>query len=449
MPGQHSLLSPSASQRWLTCPGSLSLPNAECPGCGGPLHIRGDEGRVTCPSCNAVMSLNVLDKSSEYAAEGSAAHALAERCLVLGAEPSDMLGDTIEGFEVTQEMVSGVELYLDTIQKQLDKLDNAKMIPEVRYEHPAIADFAGTSDCVIYNETTLVIADFKYGAGHPVEVEENTQLLSYALLAARNLPYDQWDCIETVRVIVVQPRAAHADGPVRMHEVSLQDLYDFENQVIERTQSTELKAGSHCRWCPCKIHCPELERATLEAARNEFAPQGMTPEKAAEIIENSQAVKHYMDAVYRWALGRAEHGEKIPGYKLVQALKNRAWTCSEDEVVEHIQSLRKSTPKSKMFEQKLLSPAKMEKALGKRGPDIIADITERALKGPTLVPECDSRPEIEGITAEQEFSDVNHEKLRNSFNWRDLHGSICQPPTCYSSGSDSVFPSSVRATPNG
>lgn len=57
---------PSGAHRWMVCPGSERL------------------------------SQGMPDGSSKYAIEGTAAHALAEQCLLSGLDPLDFVGQDIE-----------------------------------------------------------------------------------------------------------------------------------------------------------------------------------------------------------------------------------------------------------------------------------------------------------------------------------------------------------------
>jgi len=82
----HARLSPSSGERWMTCPGSVKL----------------TEG--------------IEDKGSSYAAEGTAAHEMAERILK-GESGQSLVGQKAEnGVEFTQDMLTYVLDYTDMIQ---------------------------------------------------------------------------------------------------------------------------------------------------------------------------------------------------------------------------------------------------------------------------------------------------------------------------------------------
>jgi len=87
----HSRLGASIAHRWLACPGSVRL------------------------------SYGIEDKQTIFAAEGSAAHELAEMCLRKNFAPAaDFIGETIivgnHTFEVDEEMAEAVQLYVDTVR---------------------------------------------------------------------------------------------------------------------------------------------------------------------------------------------------------------------------------------------------------------------------------------------------------------------------------------------
>ena len=143
----HSKFSPSSAKRWLTCPGSMSLPVTE-------------------------------QKSSVYAAEGSAAHLLAQRCQLIGASPDHYHGDLInvidedtgesDGvFEVTDEMIRGVRLFLDAIDsyKRKDSVSQA----ERRVFHAKNQDFGGTIDSQVVtpSESALTMLCLLYTSPSP------------------------------------------------------------------------------------------------------------------------------------------------------------------------------------------------------------------------------------------------------------------------------------------
>src|SRR5690242_1931335 len=89
-PNTHSSIGASSMYRWSVCPGSVNL------------------------------SQGIHAPSSRYAAEGTCAHSLADVCLSTTMDADVYLGAkrTADGhdFVVDDEMVDGVQLYLDTVR---------------------------------------------------------------------------------------------------------------------------------------------------------------------------------------------------------------------------------------------------------------------------------------------------------------------------------------------
>jgi hypothetical protein len=96
----HARFAPSAAHRWVNCPGSVRL-------------------------CEPIPN-----KSTPAADEGTAAHQMAERCLNKGWDAADhyTVDNTIpvrKGVEirVTEEMIEGVQVYLDHVREIFDQCD--------------------------------------------------------------------------------------------------------------------------------------------------------------------------------------------------------------------------------------------------------------------------------------------------------------------------------------
>src|ERR1017187_3876149 len=183
----HSKLGASSMYRWSQCSGSVALIE------------------------KLTKSGGVKLRSSSYAMEGSAAHALAEYCLRTKIDAKKRRNwvawhdtkswriiqtQTLEGrqgdaFTVDDEMVDGVQVYLDYVRGLVGPKDT--LVVEQRFDlsevHPGCF---GTADATVWKpaEALLIAPDFKYGAGIPVKVEGNPQLQYYALgaLLASNYP---------------------------------------------------------------------------------------------------------------------------------------------------------------------------------------------------------------------------------------------------------------------
>jgi len=91
MSGMHHEYSPSKSSRWMNCPGAIT------------------------------MEKDFPDTTSDAAEEGTAAHALAEECLLRKVSAITFLGMHFNGYEVTEDMARFVQSYLDNLDEYLEK----------------------------------------------------------------------------------------------------------------------------------------------------------------------------------------------------------------------------------------------------------------------------------------------------------------------------------------
>ena len=165
-PVKHSYFGASSSERWITCPGSVTL-CAKAPKTGG---------------------------SSSFANEGTAAHELAEKSLLSRRMPINFYGETIlvedTAFVVDNEMVEAVTMYVNEVLKVASKKHNPGIRDSYHIEtkfnlrwFSGRDDMFGTCDACVPDTAnrTIHVFDLKYGAGKPVYAENNTQLMYYAL----------------------------------------------------------------------------------------------------------------------------------------------------------------------------------------------------------------------------------------------------------------------------
>jgi hypothetical protein len=380
----HSTIGASSMYRWSACPGSVRL------------------------------SEGMPNKTSIYAAEGTAAHALAES--MLSGKPITTQFIIVEGhrIEVTDEMRDFCKVYVDTCLEG-GKTDMRHV--EHRFDLSAIyPGLFGTADYVRYNHAhrLLTVVDFKYGAGIPVEVKDNPQLYYYALGALLTLKYPALE----VEMVIVQPRCHHADGPVRRHRISVIDMLDFKVDLVEFATATQndnapLHSGDHCRFCPAAPKCPELTAKANHAAADAFAPpkDSSAPydaNKLAEALRLADVVEGWAKSVREFAYAEAEAGRTVPGFKLVAKQARRSWKdVAEAEVALRAAGLGET----QMYAEPVLrSPAQIEtvlKDLGKKPAvrqAIVEPLTEKKSSGNVLAPDSDGRQAVVKQSAADAFS---------------------------------------------
>ncbi len=397
--GIHSPIGASQAERWWLCPGSVARIQASPPAA-----------------------------PSKYAAEGTVAHTVAERYLTAaknhglgviteeGVEvlPPDIYDDVgrdfiADGFEfeVTDEMVAAVEVYVTLIEDLMHEysLTWDWVQVEKRFCLSHIDDEAfGTSDCsLVVPMNRLIVVDYKHGKGYSVDIDMNKQLMMYALGVYYELPEWLREDLLWVEIIIVQPRDSSNEEGVRRMVYPISILFEYERGLtlaIQRVRSGNdtLLAGKHCKFCPAKPTCPAFRAHMNEQAAMDFSnaelelvtlppPSVLNPEHLARLIENANLIKDWASAVLAHAHTLAERGVKIPGYELVEKTGNRRWKNTEE--VEKVYSAKLG---ERAFNQKLKSPAQMEKMLSKQEKAELEAFWEKPVTGKTLVQEGSGRP---------------------------------------------------------
>lgn len=388
----HSNLAPSACSRWSNCPGSVRL------------------------------NENKPNLSSRYAAEGSVAHDLAAKLLkgeLKGTKELEALaGDTVmqddHEIEITEEMVEHVTDYCVMVAEMVQNtygLDASfhKSNVFIEQEVKINDDIWGTSDFSLYVPfDCIVIGDLKYGAGVPVEVKGNKQLIVYAI-GVRNYLIEKFGSIEFDRIVVFiyQPRARHADGPYREWEITVAELEKYEAEIVAAAKATMAKdapvrSGEWCRWCGAKDDCPALFQDTNELAERAFDIETgdlspideMSLDQVAEIIKIKSRIENFMKACEVRAKQALVDGIEVPGYRLVRGRSSRKWYDAEDMAL----TLRGEGIKDPYTEQKVVTPAQAEKLLKSDGNMTLKEAKEKLEEyvqviegGPAIAPEHDPR----------------------------------------------------------
>ena len=370
-PKGHAILSASSSDRWLHCPPSARL-------------------------CEAYE-----DKGSDYAAEGTDAHALCEYRLkqALGIPAEDPI-ENLSWYNV--EMEECAAEYAAYVVELLEIAKQACSDPVVMIEQQVdfsrwVQEGFGTADCILIADGVLNIVDYKHGKGVEVSAVANPQMQLYALGALEI--FDGIYDIDTVRMTIFQPRKSN----ISVDQMDKADLYEWAD--TELTQKAQLayegqgpfSCGELCRFCKAKAECRERAEANLALARYEFqAPALLDDEEIADILGKVDALTAWASDVKEYALQQAVSGKEWSGWKLVEGRSNRKYT-SEAAVAAAVES-EGFDP----YERKVLGVTAMQKLLGKtRFEELLAPYIEKPQGKPTLVPESDKRPAMN--TAKNDF----------------------------------------------
>lgn len=369
----HALLSASSAHRWLACP----------------------------PSAVAAEAYPAQD--TEFTREGTLAHEVAEYTVRTNpAVHFDLDAYLGEHHGCDQEMIDHALGYRDYIQ-ELTKSDTAVVLLEQRVDFsPWVPDGFGTCDCIILQGDTMTVIDYKYGVGVPVAAEDNPQMKLYALGALNDygIAYD----VAKVEMHIYQPRINN----ISVDSLTVEDLMEWAEKVVKPTAAKAAKgkgdysAGAHCKFCPHAGRCRELTKTCteyVEAHSLRVAVPVLAPHEVAEVLQMEPLVTLWLKRVKAQALNTLMDGGEVPGYKVVEGRASREWV-DELRVAERLRAADFST--EDFTKTELLSPAAMEKALGKKKvAELLPDLIDKKSGAPTVVPASDKRPPLDRLAEAQ------------------------------------------------
>lgn len=364
----HALLSASSSARWLACP----------------------------PSAVAAEMYESAD--TEFTREGTLAHEVAEQ--IARGKPVDPYGD------ITPEMVRCAEAYRDYIQELIVE-DSPVLLLEQQVDYsPWAPGGFGTCDCLILQGHRLDVIDYKYGQGVPVSAVNNSQMKLYALGALND--FGSIYGIEEVVMHIFQPRLNN----VSSERLPLGDLLFWGDLIEPIAQDAaqgkgDHRAGEHCRFCPHAGSCPTLAASCtriINANGGPVAVPTLEPWMVADILKAEPMLSAWLKAVKDRALAAMLNGEEIPGYKVVEGRASREWGNPNAAISALIQA--GYTPDDYMSQPALISPAQLEKSIGKkRVAELCAPLIVSKPGNPTVAPVSDKRKPFDRLA-----------EARNDFN---------------------------------
>lgn len=372
----HALLSPSAAHRWLNC---TAAPKYE---------------------------QQFPDSTSEYAAEGTLAHSVAElRVTKYAVSPMSSRSYNIRLNKLKKdplwqdEMLDHTETYLDYIKSIVLRYNT---LPYVAVERKLdMGLFApgsfGTADCIIAAGDTLFVIDFKYGKGVAVSADHNPQMMMYALGAIQE--YRLIYGITKVCMAIVQPRINN----ISEFEMPVSELVSWGKEKVtpaatEAVSAGKFKPGEHCRFCRGKMQCKA--RNAFYAAQHEVMAQHPAPTikdtiSLAELggyLPIAKQLKSWADDLLEYALSRCLAGDVVPGWKAVEGRGSRAFT-DMDAAFKVL--MDNKYDEAVLYERVPLTLAKCEKLVGpKRFGELVGGFITKNAGKPALAPESDKRPAI-------------------------------------------------------
>ena len=390
---QHARLSPSASDRWLSCPASV-------------LDIE------AIPQTDR-------DPASVYAEEGTICHALAEirgrahfghiTKVQAKKEVARWRKDNGVDLHTENEMWGHVDTWLAILQELFDEHPDSQIFFEQRLD-TGVPSSWGTTDAAIVSPKHIHVVDFKYGAGVRVDAEGNSQLRLYGLGVLDE--HDLFGRVEDITMVVVQPRID--DGHISREQLTTKQLLKWRDKILPIAESALLPDAPYgpsdkaCRWCPLSGKCRAQLESIFEAEVDfESDPAVLTPEETAELLAVIPRIKSWIAAFETTALHRAyEQNEVIPGWKVVLSGGRRG--CNNEEAV--LAALKEEGHAlDDVTTRKLVGIGVLEGLMGRKEFTAKLGVFYPKSSGkPSLVPADDQRPALDrGAEALAVFKDTD------------------------------------------
>ena len=372
----HAILGASSSHRWLHCTPSARLEQ------------------------------DFENTESAAAAEGSAAHALAEHKLKRMLKRRSKR--PVSAFDC-DEMEDCTDAYVQFVMEQFGEVRKSCRDPLIFIEQKLdfsayVPDAFGTGDCIIVGEVTLHIIDFKYGRGVLVEAEENPQMKLYAL-GALELFGSLYD-VRQISLSIFQPRREN----VCTFSLSTDSLMKWVREELQPKARLayagegDYCAGDWCTFCRASARCRERASVNLKLAQQEFKlPPLLTDDEVAALLGQLPELVKWANELMAYAADAAiHHGKAWAGFKVVAGRSCRRY---QDE--KAAAAAAKDAGYSDIYTQKLIGIGEMEKLMGRdKFQEILGSLIVKPAGKPTLVPASDKRPALAGSRAEDEFKNL-------------------------------------------
>lgn len=329
MTTQHSILAPSASDKW---------------GAG---------------KCTGYVSLATMypQPETEDTIRGSVVHDMGARKIrnELSLDPDPLPisveGDvTPEGVYVDAGMVEGSDMYAETVcDTYFNMTDRANgQTPVICIEETiplkSIHDLCfGTPDVVLYSRVLgeLVVFDYKNGHSY-VGVYENPAIVCYVSGAlARFEGVSNETCVTAT---VIQPFSYHSTGSVRSWKFIYRDIRLSIGKIATAAAQSlgpaaQFQTGPHCKNCYPRFACP----AALEAGMGLYEvatqpiPQELPPDQMGAQLRIIERAVEQLGSLQKSYAAQIEAfcraGKVVPGWGLTPVSGREKWVRPYNEIV--------------------------------------------------------------------------------------------------------------------
>jgi hypothetical protein len=345
---------------------------------------------IACPaSVKLVQQIPSKDIPNEHADRGTLLHNVIADVLEFNEAPEKYLGTKYNDQVLTEELI---DEKINVALAALEEIDPTNVMAFKIETRVGFGDFLpgvfGSTDLLGRIGKRAIVLDWKFGDGVLVSAEENYQLLFYAAAAMRT-EESKWifEGADEIECIIVQP------PEIRRWVTTPQRVALFEQELRRavhesHTEAASMETGDHCRWCAAKPICPKMTGQVERVLQNKL--QALPIDQIAMQLEQADTIESYIKDLRALATQMLENGQTVPGFKLVPKRGTRQWT-SEDAVDAWVDA---NGLAKEAYENKLRSPAQMEKVLKKYKKELPSELVVSISSGSTLAPDSDSRPAV-------------------------------------------------------
>lgn len=350
---QHAPFGSSTAERVMNCPGSVAL-NAKSP----------------------------EQPASEYAAKGSAQHALIEHLLLDGGEPAEFIGAVFAGVEIDESMADDVAIALRATEEMLEEYSGEQLV-EQRLVIVPDAIF-GTGDVIATTRdgARALIADHKFGYVGVDASSPQLKFLAAAFLvdpATADISKD----VEEFELAIIQPAfepavtkttATRAEIEVFLRSIRLA-------HTAAKAPGAETRMGDWCKWCRAKAICPAQRQMFADLIDLKIHPD-WSPAELSDILIKAKEVEKLIEAVQERAKHELANGRTVPGWRLKAGAARTAWAQGVKDTVAALRGLGLKGDKA----IQPITPAAAKKLLG----DLPDDLVVKSTSAPSLARDVDA-----------------------------------------------------------
>lgn len=387
MPGDHALLSPSSSSRWLACTRAPRLEE------------------------------KLPNTAGDAATEGDTAHKIVE--LMARKRFTDPMGPAAYKKELKKlekkpfynpEMVKCGQEYLDFLDQVVMEF---KTKPDISIEYrvsleSTIPECWGRCDFAAMGGDLLHVVDYKYGQGLPVPAEKNSQLMLYAAGFLLTFGPFSAEPIKRVKISIFQPRREGAST----WETTADDIMNWiafdvkPRAALAVAGEGEFQPGEKtCMFCRAKGCCQARAEwfARLKPVSN-TPPGVLTPEEISKYLSDGEGLAKWYDDLKSYASTSILKGTDIPGWKVVEGRSARAFADTE-AALKRMEAL--GIQEALLYKRVPVTLTEAEKIIGKTKFETeMRDMVFKPQGKPTLVPASDSRAPYKRAGAAEDFEDI-------------------------------------------